>query len=223
MSPLIQTILAEVGRFIIRLLGHEFSEVKTEADVDTSDPLADVPVNWHERYTDFSPPLADVESKHNGGRIDPQMTTLHFTASNASIKAMEQYMLTRKDAASYNFLIDNTTGEIRNLVHPGKKSFSDGKSQFMDAAGKWRDYSHGWSVSISVCQDGRQPYGDECYKSIAKIIHWCVRQYPNYRAWRIADHSMVAPSRRNDTGPLMDWHRLMCDYVGFSEKFWEDS
>lgn len=138
---------------------------------------------------------------------------LHYTAmaDDRSIVA-----LTSRGVSSHYLVNNMEDNEIYQLVDENKRAYHAGISS-------WRsDKSlNDTSIGIEIVNDGykmdslnqRQffPYSETQFKKIAALVKDIVERY-QIPPTNILGHSDIAPTRKQDPGPLFPWKRLYDEY-----------
>jgi AmpD protein len=65
-----------------------------------------------------------------------------------------------------------------------------------------------FSIGIELEGTEYDPYTDAQYQQLAIIIADLMQAYPAIQPSRIVAHSSIAPGRKTDPGPSLDWARL---------------
>jgi len=138
---------------------------------------------------------------------------LHYTALDDSRSLTA---LTQKDVSAH-YLVNNTgDNEIYQLVDENKRAYHAGISG-------WRSDKNlnDNSIGIEIVNTGYTadatgkktfvPYSEEQIKKVAALVKDIVQRY-NIPATNVLAHSDVAPTRKQDPGPLFPWKRLYDEY-----------
>lgn len=138
---------------------------------------------------------------------------LHYTALDDSRSLTA---LTQKDVSAH-YLVNNTgDNEIYQLVDENKRAYHAGISG-------WRSDKNlnDNSIGIEIVNTGYTadatgkktfvPYSEEQIKKVAALVKDIVERY-NIPATNVLAHSDVAPTRKQDPGPLFPWKRLYDEY-----------
>lgn len=94
-------------------------------------------------------------------------------------------------------------GHIRQYVPFHKRAWHAGVSSW---AG--RDRCNDFSIGIELEGTDDRAYEACQYASLARLLGLLLRVYPGIERSHIVGHSDVAPGRKTDPGPAMDWERL---------------
>ncbi len=147
--------------------------------------------------------------------MQPRLVVLHFISLPAGVFTGETVdalfqgkLLETEDPAlaevrglkvSSHFFI-RRSGELLQYVSADKRAWHAGVSVFEGVSG-CNDYS----VGIEIEGTGEVPYTAAQYRSLGKVLRALVRAYP-IRA--VTGHEFIAPGRKSDPGPFMDWSRI---------------
>jgi N-acetylmuramoyl-L-alanine amidase len=138
---------------------------------------------------------------------------LHYTAlaDDKSITALTQ------QAVSAHYLVNNTgDNEIYQLVDENKRAYHAGVSS-------WRSDKNlnDTSIGIEIVNMGFTadaagkrtfaPFDEAQVKKVATLVKDIAARY-NIPATNILAHSDIAPTRKQDPGPLFPWKRLYDEY-----------
>lgn len=97
-------------------------------------------------------------------------------------------------------------GKITNMVHPDKRAWHAGKSQF----GCREEFNH-FSIGVELYNPGHRrgyiAYTDEQIVSTVRLVQWLYTQYPIKPEW-VLGHSDIAPGRKQDPGELFPWNEF---------------
>ena len=94
------------------------------------------------------------------------------------------------------------TGEIIQLVSFNDRAWHAGRSSYLGVP-ECNDYS----VGIELEGTDDQPFTDEQYAAVITAILSIQQAYPHTRQ-HLAGHSDIAPGRKTDPGPHLDWQRI---------------
>ncbi|RKS97446.1 N-acetylmuramoyl-L-alanine amidase [Chryseobacterium defluvii] len=138
---------------------------------------------------------------------------LHYTAlpDDKSITVLTQ------QAVSAHYLVNNTgDNEIYQLVDENKRSYHAGVSS-------WRTDKNlnDTSIGIEIVNSGYTadsigkrifvPFSDAQIKKVAALAKDIITRY-QIPATNVLAHSDIAPTRKQDPGPLFPWKRLYDEY-----------
>lgn len=138
---------------------------------------------------------------------------LHYTAlsDDKSIAVLTQ------QAVSAHYLVNNTGDkEIYQLVDENKRSYHAGVSA-------WRNDKNlnDTSIGIEIVNTGYTsdstgkrifvPFNDEQIKKVAALAKDIITRY-QIPATNVLAHSDIAPTRKQDPGPLFPWKKLYDEY-----------
>lgn len=162
------------------------------------------PANYHVVKTYFPALAQNFRQKY---------LIMHYTALNTDKSVM---VLTQQSVSAHYLLNDLDDKEIYQLVDENKRAYHAGISY-------WRkdDQLNDNSIGIEIVNTGfttdasgnRQfyPYPEWQYKKIAALVKDIVDRY-QIPPTNILGHSDVAPTRKQDPGPLFPWKRLYTEY-----------
>jgi AmpD protein len=100
---------------------------------------------------------------------------------------------------SAHFLI-RRDGELVQFVACGRRAWHAGVSSWQG-----RERCNDFSIGIELEGADRVPYATAQYECLATLLRALRRRYPLAAA---VGHSDVAPGRKTDPGPALDWDRL---------------
>lgn len=138
---------------------------------------------------------------------------LHYTAlpDDKSITVLTQ------QAVSAHYLVNNTgDNEIYQLVDENKRSYHAGISS-------WRNDKNlnDTSIGIEIVNPGYTtdstgkrifaPFNDDQVKKVAALAKDIINRY-QIPATNVLAHSDIAPSRKQDPGPMFPWKKLYDEY-----------
>lgn len=134
---------------------------------------------------------------------------LHYTSINDEVSLRA---LTKNDVSSHYLINSYDDKDIYQLVDENKRAYHAGVSG-------WRgdkninDSSIGIEIvnlGFTVDASGQrvfQPYPEYQYKKIAALVKDIVTRY-QIKPQNVLGHSDIAPTRKQDPGPLFPWKRL---------------
>lgn len=133
---------------------------------------------------------------------------VHATADEGNEAGAESWMCNPKSQASAHLHL-HRDGSLTRLVADRHKAWHAGVSA-------WRVHPTGERVSdlnrislgieLANRNDGREPYTDAQYRTLAAVVAWYVRQ--GLALENVVGHEAIAPGRKSDPGPAFDWPRL---------------
>lgn len=91
-------------------------------------------------------------------------------------------------------------GELLQFVGCDQRAWHAGPSRLLE-----RERCNDFSLGIELEGSSRRPFSRTQYRRLAALIESLKRRYP---LRFIAGHSDIAPGRKDDPGPLFDWHLL---------------
>lgn len=138
---------------------------------------------------------------------------LHYTALNNE-KSIS--VLTQQSVSSHYLVNDLDDKEIYQLVDENKRAYHAGVSFWRNNTGL-----NDSSIGIEIVNSGfsansvgkRQfyPFPEYQFKKVATLAKDIVERY-SIPATNVLAHSDIAPSRKQDPGPLFPWKRLYDEY-----------
>ncbi|WP_092736382.1 N-acetylmuramoyl-L-alanine amidase [Riemerella columbipharyngis] len=148
-----------------------------------------------------------------GQNFRERFIIIHYTALDyeKSIK-----VLTQKNVSAHYLVNDRPDKEIYQLVDENKRSYHAGVSH-------WRNFDNlnDNSIGIEIVNSGfvlnssgqRQffPYPDYQFRKVAALIKDLATRYM-IPPTNILGHSDIAPTRKQDPGPMFPWKKLYDDY-----------
>ena len=103
---------------------------------------------------------------------------------------------------SAHLLIDRE-GVVIQFVPFDQRAWHAGVSAF---AG--RPACNDFSIGIELEGTDTDPYTHLQYECLVKITQCLIAEYPALSSERVAGHSAIAPDRKTDPGPAIDWTRF---------------
>ena len=100
-------------------------------------------------------------------------------------------------------LLIRRDGEIVQYVPFHKRAWHAGVSQFLG-----RDVCNDFSIGIEMEGTDFEPFSDEQYDVLIKVIASLLANYPNLSADAITGHQHIAEGRKTDPGPYFNWQKL---------------
>ena len=113
------------------------------------------------------------------------------------------YFLEIKDLKVSSHLLINRDGIITQFVPFQKRAWHAGESCHKD-----RQCCNDFSIGIELEGTDEQPYTDEQYETLNKIISVLQDSYPALTRDNIVGHCHIAPQRKTDPGPAFVWSRI---------------
>ena len=137
---------------------------------------------------------------------------LHYTALDHD-KSVR--VLTTQAVSSHYFVNDSTDIEIYQLVDENKRSYHAGISS-------WRKDAtlNDTSIGIEIVNEGFKvvvgkrvfvPFPEHQVKKVAALVQDIVTRY-QIPPTNVLAHSDIAPTRKQDPGPLFPWKKLYDEY-----------
>lgn len=100
-------------------------------------------------------------------------------------------------------LLIRRDGELIQFVPFGERAWHAGESSF-----RGRMQCNDFSIGIELEGEDETPYDDRQYDVLVHVARALIQAYPEITARSIAGHCDVAPGRKSDPGPALDWLRL---------------
>lgn len=157
-------------------------------------------------------PSPHHDSRREGTRI--ASIVLHYTGTSTAQEAAEVYLGQRADPAgriSPHYMID-TDGTIFRFVDEACRAWHAGKSF-------WRGERDINSVSVGIeivnagIEGGCPPYAPEQIATLAALCREIMERH-GLPPDAVLGHSDIAPGRKDDPGPHLDWGALAAQGVG---------
>ena len=126
--------------------------------------------------------------------------------------AVSDFFENRLDVARYPMLAEladvhvsahfflRRTGELLQFVSCDNRAWHAGVSTWRGRGG-CNDYS----IGIEIEGDAVAPFAEPQYTELNRLLSALARNYP---IKAVTTHSEIAPGRKTDPGPLLDWSRL---------------
>lgn len=157
-------------------------------------------------------PLATWVPSPNYGARQPFLIVLHFTGEG-SVRAALHTLRTANSSGSVSahYLI-GSDGNIYQLVRDLQRAWHAG-------AGRWGTITdiNSASIGIELDNNGHTPFSEAQIDSLLRLLTDLTMRMDIPRT-QIIGHEDVAPSRKDDPGPLFPWSRLAA--AGFG--LWPD-
>ena len=108
-------------------------------------------------------------------------------------------------------LLVRRDGELVQFVDVDARAWHAGRSQFGG-----RENCNDFSIGIELEGADEDPYTDAQYRVLAGVTMALQRRYPGLGMDRLVGHCDIAPGRKTDPGPAVDWQRYRSDlaYMG---------
>lgn len=138
---------------------------------------------------------------------------LHYTALN---NEQSINVLTKQNVSSHYLVNDLDDKEIYQLVDENKRAYHAGVSHWRNSTGL-NDSSIGVEiVNLGFFTDstGKKqfyPFPEYQFKKVAALAKDIVERY-SISPTNVLGHSDIAPTRKQDPGPLFPWKRLYDEY-----------
>ena len=100
-------------------------------------------------------------------------------------------------------LLIRRTGEIVQYVPFHCRAWHAGVSQYQG-----REICNDFSVGIEMEGTDDQPFTENQYEQLEKVIVELLNRYPSLSEEHITGHEHIAPGRKTDPGSCFDWQRL---------------
>lgn len=123
--------------------------------------------------------------------------------TNSLNPAEHPYFEEIKDLKVSSHLLINRDGIITQFVPFQKRAWHAGESCHKD-----RQCCNDFSIGIELEGTDEQPYTDEQYETLIKIISVLQDSYPALTRDNIVGHCDIAPQRKTDPGPAFAWSRI---------------
>ncbi|MFN3624628.1 MAG: N-acetylmuramoyl-L-alanine amidase, partial [Hyphomicrobium sp.] len=179
-----------------------------------------------------------VPTPNQGGRIEPALIVIHFTADHLDPKDSVNWFAQKKSKVSAHLVVGRN-GEVTQMVDFDRLAFHAGKSAWNGRSG-----CNGFAIGIEIDNPGAlrfrgkdgvawhgdlydreqyglvehesekyghalwMPYTDAQMAAVRGIIQALLRAYPSIVDIRGHDEICVPAKRKNDPGPLMDMDAL---------------
>jgi N-acetylmuramoyl-L-alanine amidase len=147
-------------------------------------------------------PLATWVPSPNYNARKPMLIVLHYTEQ----ESVEHSLRTLRDPASSDpvsahYLIGGD-GRIYQLVDDAARAWHAGP-------GRWGTITdvNSASIGIELDNDGASPFPNAQIENLLVLLTDLTGRLHIPR-WQIVGHEDIAPTRRNDPGPLFPWQRL---------------
>ncbi|MCB9978745.1 MAG: N-acetylmuramoyl-L-alanine amidase [Rhodospirillales bacterium] len=167
--------------------------------------------NFHNRAV-FQTPSAHHDERRNGAR--PRFLILHYTGTRTGEAAADVYLGRTVDPGgrvSPHYMID-TDGRVFQFVCESRRAWHAGVSY-------WRGLEdlNSLSIGIEIVNEGETGgYPPFLPAQMNSLIPLCrdILQRHDIPPENILGHSDIAPMRRLDPGPALDWAALAAAGVG---------
>lgn len=179
-----------------------------------------------------------VPSPNTGGRIEPVLIVVHFTADHLDPKDSVNWFKQKKSKVSAHLVIGRD-GEVTQMVDFDRLAMHAGKSAWRGRSG-----CNGFAIGIEIDNPGAlairgkdgvawfgttfardewgliehksdkyghalwMPYTDVQWQTLCGIVRALMKAYPSIVDIRGHDEICVPAKRKNDPGPLMDMEAL---------------
>ncbi len=100
-------------------------------------------------------------------------------------------------------LLIRRDGEVVQYVPFHQRAWHAGVSQFLG-----RGVCNDFSIGIEMEGTNFEPFTDNQYQVLLKVLDALIEHYPNLTAESITGHEHIAPGRKTDPGPYFDWQKL---------------
>lgn len=157
-------------------------------------------------------PIATWVPSPNYNARQPFLIVLHFTDEASARKALHTLRTANSSGpVSAHYLI-GSDGHIYQLVRDLQRAWHAG-------AGRWGTITdvNSASIGIELDNNGHTPFSEAQIDSLLRLLTDLTTRLHIPRT-QIIGHEDLAPSRRNDPGPLFPWSRLAA--AGFG--LWPD-
>lgn len=92
-------------------------------------------------------------------------------------------------------------GLLQQFVSCDKRAWHAGLSNFQG-----RDRCNDFSIGIELEGSAKRPFTESQYQRLIELVG---QLRFSYGLIAVAGHSDIAPNRKQDPGPLFDWHRML--------------
>lgn len=92
-------------------------------------------------------------------------------------------------------------GLLQQFVSCDKRAWHAGLSNFQG-----RDRCNDFSIGIELEGSSKRPFTESQYQRLIELVG---QLRFSYGLIAVAGHSDIAPNRKQDPGPLFDWHRML--------------
>jgi len=153
------------------------------------------------------------QSPNFSSREDAEIDTLimHYTAVGFDAAMKTLTLQDSKNPVSSHYLVGQNGG-IFQLVPDEHEAWHAGVSSWKGVSGLNKN-----SIGIEIVNMGNEPFPQEQMESVRNLSVYLIRKY-NIPAARVLGHSDVAPTRKQDPGPLFDWEWLAENGIGINPK-----
>ena len=124
-------------------------------------------------------------------RLDP---LAHESFRAVASMKVSSHLLIRRDGALLQFV-----SLVNRAWHAGESRFGD------------RTRCNDFSIGIELEGADGIPYEASQYERLGEVCQSLIGRWPAISLDRIVGHSDVAPGRKTDPGPALDWQRLRGD------------
>ena len=158
-------------------------------------------------------PMATWVPSKNHDIRKPQLIVLHFTNQGSVQQALDTLRTRNPDGpVSAHYLIGRD-GHIYQLVSDTLRAWHAGP-------GRWGTITdvNSASIGIEIDNNGQMPFPPAQIASLVNLLTDLTTRWRIPRA-QIIGHEDMAPSRKDDPGPLFPWAKLAADGFGL----WPDT
>lgn len=157
--------------------------------------------NYNQRPASTSPRLIVL---HNISLPPAQFGGGHIEAffQNTLDSSLHPYFATIKDLKVSAHLLVLRTGEIIQFVSFDERAWHAGRSSYLGST-ECNDYS----IGIELEGTDEQPFSEQQYNALNQVLFSIQQHYPHTR-YHLTGHSDIAPGRKTDPGPHLDWQRI---------------
>ncbi|WP_170390951.1 N-acetylmuramoyl-L-alanine amidase [Ruegeria arenilitoris] len=151
--------------------------------------------------TELSPiwhPSPNFGPRRDG--LKPSLVVLHYTAMNSAQAALER-LCDPDSEVSAHYLI-GCDGTLWQMVREEDRAWHAG-------AGAWRGFSdiNSRSIGIELDNRGDHPFSEPQMAVLENLLSH-LQERLGIQPWNVIAHSDMAPERKFDPGPKLDWDRL---------------
>jgi N-acetylmuramoyl-L-alanine amidase len=153
-------------------------------------------------------PIATWVPSKNHDIRKPQLIVLHFTDQDSAAQSLDTLRTTNSDGpVSAHYLIGRD-GHIYQLVSDVDRAWHAG-------GGRWGTITdvNSASIGIEIDNNGHVPFPSAQIDSLIRLLTNITARWHIPRA-QIIGHEDMAPSRKDDPGPLFPWATLAANGFG---------
>jgi N-acetylmuramoyl-L-alanine amidase len=158
-------------------------------------------------------PMATWVPSPNHDVRRPVLIVVHFTVQNSALESLDTLRTANSGGPVSAHYLVGADGHIYQLVRDQQRAWQAGP-------GRWGTITdvNSASIGIELDNDGHSPFADAQIDSLLRLLTDLTDRLRIPRT-QIIGHQDMAPSRKNDPGPLFPWGRLAA--AGFG--LWPDA